>query len=117
MKKLTTTFCAGLLLIMSSTAHSAVSWYAGEVARVALLSTADGSFIVTFKNAALDGCKHKYAYFNVSSLGEQQVKHAYSMAITSLTTGVDMGIVIDKTKNGTNGSCNATGMTADLRAN
>jgi hypothetical protein len=104
------------IITMSTAAHSSASWYVGKVARVAL-SAADGSFIVTFKNAALDDCQFKYANFNGSSLGEQRMKHAYSMAITSLTTGVDMGIVIDKAKNGPGGACDAYGMTADLRAN
>lgn len=116
MKNIILTLAAVTIITMSIAAHSAASWYVGKVSRVALLR-ADGSFIVTLKSSALDDCQYKYAYFNSSSLGEQRMKHAYSMALTSLTTGVDMGIVIDKAKNGPDGQCDAYGMTADLRAN
>ncbi|WP_064791911.1 hypothetical protein [Shewanella woodyi] len=100
----------------SASAHSAGAWYVGKVKRVALLAS-DGSFIVTLKNTALDDCQHKYAYFSGSSLGDGRLKNAYAMALTSLTAGLNMGIVIDKARNGPGGKCNAYGMTADLRAN
>lgn len=116
MKNIILTLATVAIISMSTAAHSSASWYVGKVSRVALLG-ADGSFIVTFKNSALDDCQYKYANFNGSSLGEQRLKHAYSMALTSLTTGVNMGVVIDKAKNGPGGACNAYGMTADLRAN
>jgi hypothetical protein len=116
MKNIILAFFTVAIITLSTSVYSAGSWYVGEVKRIALIGS-DGSFIVTLKNTALDNCKHKYAYFNAGSLGEGRLKHAYSMALTSLTAGVDMGIVIDKAVNGPDGQCNAYGMTADLRAN
>lgn len=96
MKKITLFY---LLTILSFTSFSALAqpaWYVGKVSRVAL-SGSDGTFVVMFKNAQLDDCQYKYAYFYGSKLGDAQLKHAYSMALTSVTAGLDMGIVIDKT--------------------
>ncbi|MDC5850977.1 hypothetical protein OPW32_17415 [Vibrio europaeus] len=100
----------------SSLSYASASWYVGKVSRVALTG-ADGSFVVTFSNTALDDCKHKYAYFDGQDIGEGMLKNAYTLALTSLTTGLNMGIVIDKSVNGSGGQCKAFGMTADLRAN
>lgn len=52
----------------------------------------------------------------VSWGGGNRLNHAYAMALTSIASGMDMGIVIDKAKNGDGGLCHAYGMTADLRA-
>ncbi|MCU7829570.1 MAG: hypothetical protein KZQ85_10935 [Candidatus Thiodiazotropha sp. (ex Myrtea sp. 'scaly one' KF741663)] len=114
MRKISVVMAAVALYFTAFNVNAANQWYVGKVARIALLQN-DGSFIVTFKNSALDDCEYKYAHFFVNSLGADQVKNAYAMALTSLTTGVDMGIVIDK--NGIGEQCDATGMTADLRAN
>ncbi|MFC6755219.1 hypothetical protein, partial [Halorubrum tibetense] len=72
-----------------SVSSAAPNWYVGQVSRVAL-GAPDGSFIVTLKSSALDNCQHKYAYFNVSQIGAEQTKAAYTMALTSLSTGLDM---------------------------
>lgn len=97
-------------------AHADRQWYVGQVSRVALIDGNDSSFIVSFKNGALDDCQYKYAYFYGGMIGQERLKSAYALAITSLTTGLDMGVVIDKAVNGAGGQCNATGMAADLRA-
>lgn len=114
-KKLTLAALSLSLLCSSSYVEAGAAWYVGQVKRVALLSS-DGSFIVTFKNEALDNCKYKYGYFMGSELGEKRLNNAYAMALTSIASGMDMGIVIDKAKNGDGGLCHAYGMTADLRA-
>ena len=117
MKK-STISCITLIIVLFSGAVSASpAWYAGKVSRIALTGGNDGSFIVTFDNSNLDDCMHKYAYFRGSQLGDGRLKHAYTMALTSLTTKVSMGIVIDKSVNGSGGICEAMGMTADLRSN
>lgn len=103
-----------MILFMPAPVFSANAWYQGVVNRVALAG-ADGSFLVTFSNAALSDCAWGYAYFNVGALGAERVKLSYAMAVTSLTTGRPMGIVIDKDVNGPGGNCHATGVTADLR--
>lgn len=96
-------------------ANAAAEFYSGTVTRVALLGT-DGSFIVTLNNSSLDDCQHRYAFIYAEDLGEIKVDRAYQMALTSITTGVEMGVVIDKDTNGAGGQCRAIGMTADLRA-
>ncbi|MEM7363455.1 MAG: hypothetical protein AAF525_05490 [Pseudomonadota bacterium] len=101
-------------LCLTPTASSANAWYFGVVSRIALLG-ADGSFVVRFESSALDNCDGDYAYFNVSTLGTERVEKAYSLAMVSLTTGLEMGVVIDKSINGTGGQCDAVGMTADIR--
>ena len=103
-----------MILFMPAPVFSANAWYRGVVNRVALVG-ADGSFIVTFSNAVLSDCAWSYANFYVSELGAERVKMSYAMAITSLTTGRSMGIVIDKDRNAPGGNCFAAGMTADLR--
>ena len=102
------------ILPFSFTANAANAWYVGKVSRIALIGN---GFIVTFKNDALKNCKYKYAYFTISKLDELRVKQAYSMALTSLTVNVNMGVVFNVDTNGIGGLCYATGMAADLRAN
>jgi hypothetical protein len=41
---------------------------------------------------------------------------AYAMAMTSLTTKMEMNFVIDKDAKGSNGQCYATGMVAGIRS-
>jgi hypothetical protein len=94
--------------------HAGSAWYVGPVKRVALLGS-DGSFVVTVENDVLSDCNYQYAYFDVAKLGIERVNKAYTMALTSLSTGYNMGIVIDKDINGPGGDCYAKGMTADLR--
>ena len=53
MKKLTLAALSLSLMCSSSYVDAAAGWYVGQVKRVALISS-DGSFIVTFKNSALD---------------------------------------------------------------
>lgn len=101
---------------ISSSVFAEAHWYKGPVERLALYKE-DGSFVVSFKNSVLNDCKHKFAYFDGSKLGEGQLKAAYTMAITSITDGVQMGVVIDKNVNGPDGLCYAVGMAADLTAN
>ena len=103
-----------VLLLSAATAHAGPAWYAGPVDRVSPFGS-DGSFLVTLENGVLNDCMHNYAYFYVGQLGLERVKNAYAIALTSITTGKEMGIVIDKTINGSGGNCHATGMTADLR--
>ena len=116
MKRSVQTLVAAILVFGSLSAQAVPAWYVGKVSRVAL-SGSDGSFIITFKNTVLDDCQHKYVYFIGSELGEGRLKHAYTMALTSATAGLNMGVVIDKETNGSGGLCKAIGMTADLRAN
>jgi len=116
MKKFVNVITVALLLITSQYVVAAPAWYVGKVKRVTFAGS-DGSFIITFKNLALDDCQHKYAYFTDNTLGPDRLKQAYSMALTSVTTGLNMGVVIDKSTNGSGGQCNAIGMAADLRAN
>ena len=108
-------FAAALTVSFFSCNVSAKNaWYNGVVDRVALLRS-DGSFVITFSSQSLDDCKHKYAYFEVSDLGIDRVKAAHAMALISLTSGMNFGVVIDKDINGIDGICRAAGMTADLR--
>lgn len=106
---------ASVLSVVPTVSSAANAWYRGEVARVAL-NGSDGSFIITMKSGALDDCMHKYAYFKVSVLGAERVSKAYTIALMSLSTGMEMGVVIDKAVNGPGGYCDAVGMTADLRS-
>ena len=91
------------------------TWYSGQVNRVSLTS-GDSSFLVTMKNGVLDDCQHEYVYFYADKLGAEKTRSAYTLAVTSVTTGLEMGVVIDKSINGPGGRCEATGMVADLRA-
>ena len=106
-------FCI-LFVVAHSSSYAQNAWYVGKVSRIALVNN---GFVLTFKNNALSDCKYKYAYFTNNSLSDVQLKNAYTIALTSITTGLEMGIVINKSLNGNNGICNATGMVADLRAN
>jgi len=115
MNKIVKTLVLGSVFL-SSQVFAQANWYKGPVERLALYKD-DGSFVITLKNSVLDDCKHNYAYFDGATLGEGQLKAAYTMAITSLTTGVQMGVVIDKFTNGPDGYCYAVGMAADLTAN
>lgn len=99
---------------ISFTANATPAWYVGKVSRIALIGN---GFIVTFKNDVLKNCKHKYVYFTISKLDELRVNQAYSLALTSLTANVNMGVVFDIDANGIGGLCYAYGMAADLRAN
>jgi hypothetical protein len=103
-----------ILFLMPLSAVSENQWYRGVVNRVSLLG-ADGTFLVTLDNGALSDCSYGYVRFSVGELGQDRVKMAYTLAITSLTTGRPMGVVIDKDLNGVDGDCYASGMTADLR--
>ena len=78
-----------LMFIIISPDQAVPSWYTGKVSRVVLIG---------------------------SELGDDRLKHTYTMAFTSLTTKVTMGAVINKDINGVGGQCRATGMTADLRS-
>lgn len=101
------------LFLISSSAMAGSQWYRGVVDRVSI--SGDGEFVVTFESDALSDCMHGYAYFNQGSLGEFKFKTAYTIALTSLTTGRSMGVVINKDINGPGGKCYATGMIADIR--
>ena len=101
-----------LFLMGSMAASASNAWYSGVVTNISLLG--NDSFVVTLDTSALDDCKCKYAYFNAGQIGVDTAKQAYTMALTSLTTGKTMGIVIDKSINGTGGECDATGMVASL---
>ncbi|WP_102796419.1 hypothetical protein [Bowmanella denitrificans] len=94
-------------------AIAAPAWYTGEVSRIALLK--GEGFVLTFANNSLDDCEEKYAYFSNDHIDEVEVQRAYSLALTSLTTGLQMGVVVDKQALGSDGRCYATGMVADLR--
>lgn len=115
MKYLLSVFLLVSVSVLSSLpAHAASAWYVGKVSRIALIGS---GFIVRFKNDALNNCKYKYAYFTIEKLDELKVKQAYSMALTSLTANINMGVVFNIDTNGVGGLCYATGMAADLRAN
>ncbi len=106
-----------LICVLTTSVSAAPAWYSGQVARLALVGNPEGSFLVTFKNSALDNCSYGYAYFRTDQLSEVQIKNAYVLALTSLTAGLEMGIVIDKSINGPGGQCEAVGMmAADLKA-
>ncbi|MEM7363453.1 MAG: hypothetical protein AAF525_05480 [Pseudomonadota bacterium] len=102
-----------LTLITASSVNSASAWYYGAVKRISLSSVGDGSFVVTVHGTALSDCQYGYAYFDVTDIGAVQVERAYSLAMISLTTGLEMGFVIDKAVNGAGGDCFAK--TADLK--
>lgn len=94
-------------------AIAAPAWYTGEVSRIALIE--GQGFVLTFANNSLDDCAGKYVYFSNNYIDEIQVQRAYSLALTSLTTGLQMGVVVDKQALGSDGRCYAIGMVADLR--
>lgn len=113
LKQLIQTTAALAAMTLSFNASAEAAWYAGPVSRVALVG--DG-IVVTLKTTALADCQYSYAYFHNPYLDPIVIKNAYAIALTSLTTGLEMGIVIDKAINGPGGQCNAIGMAADLRA-
>lgn len=93
-------FTIAILLIVSSSAFSQPGWYAGEINRI-WPHDKDGGFIVTFSGpSSLDDCKYKYAYFRLSEIGPQQLKNAYSLALSAFMAGTTVGIVIDKELDG-----------------
>jgi len=104
------------LLALSYSVSAENQWYVGPVYRIAFIS-GDGSFLASFKNGVLDDCKNKNVSFKSNDVGPERLKGVYTMAITSLTTGVNMGVVINKSINGPGGECRATGMTAEIRSN
>ncbi len=103
------------IMILPQISLADAAWYSGTVSRVALIN--GGSFIVTFDESTLDDCRNRYAYFRPSQLSDETLKHAYTLALTSITTKMQMGVVIDKAVNGVGGLCYAIGMAADLRSN
>lgn len=54
------------------------------------------AFIVTMDSTALSDCKHKYAYFHRSVLGEQHYAELYALMLSAYATGSKTGVVIDK---------------------
>ncbi len=89
--------------------------YFGVVTRVSFLDDL-GSFVVTVDSGVLDDCLYKYAYFKVNQIGQERVKMAYSMVLTSLTTKMKMNFVIDKDNKGTNGECYVGNMAAGIQS-
>ena len=89
--------------------------YYGVVTRVAFLDN-QGSFVVTVDTNELDDCKFKYAFFLADKVGQDRVKMAYSMALTSLTTKMKMNLVIDKQNKGTGGECYVDGMVSGIQS-
>jgi hypothetical protein len=75
----------------------------------------DGSFVVTVNTDAFDDCAYKYAYFLTSNVGAERIKMAYAMAMTSVTTKMEMNFVIDKAAKGPSGQCYVTGMVSGIR--
>jgi len=76
MKKIIQILVLILMLLFTTNSQAAAAWYSGKVSRVAFIG-ADGSFLVTFKGTALHDCRHKYAYFDATKIGEGRMKGAF----------------------------------------
>lgn len=75
--------------------------------RVAFFGPND--FIIMFDNELMADCKWEYVYFRESVLGRDLVRNAYSIAVTALASGRQMGVVVDKAINGPGGECRQEG--------
>jgi hypothetical protein len=115
MKKMILTAFSVSILLLSLNVESAAQWYRGNIKRVTL-NRSDGSFIVTLKNDVLADCKWKYVHYDVSKLGAERVKAAYSMALLAFSTNTLFGTVIDKGSRADGENCYAIGMAADINA-
>lgn len=74
-------FLLFILLVASTGLQAAPAWYLGEITRVWHYGS-DG-FIVTLDSGVLSDCKHTYAYFKASEIGEAQEKALYSLALSA----------------------------------
>jgi len=84
-----------LLITLSSNTHATNAWYYGKISSVVTLG-ANGSFQVKFDNPEVQAnCKYKVVYFNVSDMGLERTKLAFSMALTAFTTDKEWGVVIN----------------------
>lgn len=71
------------------------AWYWGKVTKIQTLHS-DGSFLAYVDNDAIKAnCKYDRVEFLVSDMGLERTKLAYSMALTSISTGNKWGVVLD----------------------
>jgi len=110
-----TILSAVLLALISFSVSAGNTNYYGVVTRISFLDN-QGSFVVTVDSNMFVDCRYKYAYFMVDKIGQERVKMAYSMTLTSLTAKMKMNFVIDKQNKGSADECYVTGMAAGIQS-
>ncbi len=100
-------FAVALSVFFVLEASAANAWYYGKITR--LWSWTDDAFIITFDSTALDDCQWDYAYFRKASIGNDQFKNVFALALSAYHADHTVGVVIDKATQ-PNGTCDAINM-------
>ncbi len=82
-------------ILASTDSMAANQWYNGPVSTV-LTSGPDGSFYAYVDNAdIISTCAYKRVLFRVEDMGVERTKAALALAMASIMTGKNWGVVLD----------------------